>query len=189
MILTLNEYKALKGKNPANVSEDTQITALISSVSSHIITYIGQDLVAYYNADKIEYFYGDMSNLYLGLFPIKETSVSVHYLLEGVYTALVEEEDYYVDYESGNILTCSGTPFLTAPRPRGIRVTYRAGFAAWPEDIKAAAADLIEYYLKNEKSTNKTMGGAETMQFDSSPRGRLPTHISRVLDMYRVPVL
>lgn len=189
MILDLNTYKSLKGINPANTNQDTQITALISSVSSAIISYIGRDLTSYYTSDKTEYFTGSDAALYVSEYPIKEGSVAVSYKdSSNTYQPLVEDTDYYVDYEMDRIISVSGNSFMSIPKPRAVMVVYMAGYADWPLDIKMAAAELVEFYLKQEKSPNKTMGGAETMQFVVTPQGRLPNHIATILDLYRVPV-
>lgn len=190
MILDLATYKSLKGMNPINTTPDAQITALISSVSSVITTYIGYDFLSYFAADKTEYFDGRGSFLPLDVFPIKEGSVSVFYLdSANVYQPLVENTDYYVDYELDGITSVSGNPFTYTPRPRFMKVVYRGGYATCPLDIQMAAAELVEFYLKQEKVPAKTMGGAETMQFNVTPQGRLPNHIATVLDLYRVPLI
>jgi len=176
--------------NPSNTAQDNQINALISSVSSAITSYIGVDFLSYYSVDKIEYFNGRGSFLPLSVYPIKEGSVSVYYLdADLVYQPLVENTDYYVDYELDGISSVSGNPFTYTPRPRLMKVVYRGGYASCPVDIQMAAAELIEFYLKQEKVPAKTMGGAETMQFNVTPQGRLPNHIATVLDLYRVPLL
>lgn len=187
MLLDLTTYKTLKGMNVLNTKDDAQITALITSVSSMIMTYIGYDFLSYYAAFKTEYYNGASPSIMLDIYPIVEGSVTAFYLdADNVYQALVLNEDFYIDYENDAICTVSGSNFVASPRPRTIKVVYKAGLATGPTDIVLAAADLVEYYLKQERSTNKTMGGAETMQFDATPFGRMPNHIARILDMYRV---
>lgn len=189
MILDLATYKEIKGLKTANTAQDAQIEALISSVSSLIYTYIGYNFLDFYSTDKTEYFKGDKSTLSVDIYPIKEGSVSVYYLdSTNTYVALVENTDYYVDYENDYIESVSGNAFMAVPRPRAIKVVYRGGYAACPTDIQLAAAELIEFYLKQEKSPTKTLGGAETMTFNPFVQGRLPNHVATVLDMYRVPL-
>lgn len=187
MLLDLTTYKTLKGMNVLNTKDDAQITALITSVSSMIMTYIGYDFLSYYSAFKTEYSNGESASIMLDIYPIVEGSVTVFYLdADNVYQPMVLNEDFYIDYENDSICSVPGNAFVTTSRPRAIKIVYKAGVAAAPTDIVLAAADLVEYYLKQERSTNKTMGGAETMQFDATPFGRMPNHIARILDMYRV---
>ena len=187
MILDLATYKTLKGMKTVNTAQDDQITALISSVSSAIITYIGYDFLSYFNADYTEYFTGKDSVLPLSIYPVKGGSVSVFDKDSlGVYQPLVEDTDFYIDYDLDCILSVSGNSFAYYPKPRLIKVVYRGGYATCPFDIQMAAVELVEFYLKQEKTPSKTMGGAETMQFVTTPQGRLPNHIATILDMYRV---
>ena len=72
-----------------------------------------------------------------------------------------------------------------------VRVTYNAGYAECPRDLKLAIFDLITYYVKDEHKQRQTLGGA-TLQNQGTSGMRtstdFPDHIKRVLDLYRVVV-
>lgn len=188
-LMTLTQYKELKGKSLANVAEDTRITKLITSVSNAIKEYIGRSLIDYYSVDKTEYKKGTQDCFLVDEWPI--TQAIVAYKTPTGYVNLIEDTDYYIDAPSGQILSASGANF--APNgvrdPKFIRVVYRGGFASTPTDILMAAADYVEKGLKQEQSVQKNMGGQDIMNYPSAPMGRLPTHIAVILDNYRVPVL
>jgi hypothetical protein len=69
-----------------------------------------------------------------------------------------------------------------------VRVTYTAGYAETPLDLRLAVVDLVTYYFKGEHKQRQTLAGA-TIQNPGSASVRnsvaFPDHIKRVLDLYK----
>ena len=186
-LLTLAEYKVLKGKSSSNLNEDARIEANITSVSNAVKEYIGRSLIDYFSTTKTEYYKGNEPFILLKEYPIVAAVVS--YKTSTGYTNLVEGTDYYIESDSGIIESIDDTGFDSTSRdPKFIKVEYTAGFETAPKDIKMAVADLVEKQIKQEHSISKSMGGQDTMNYPAAPVGRFPTHIAIILDMYRVPM-
>lgn len=186
-LLSLAEYKVLKGKNSGNPSEDARIEANITSVSKAVKEYIGRSLIDYFSTTKTEYYKGNEPFILLKEYPVVLAVVS--YKTSTGYTALVENTDYFLEPEHGSLEHVSGLGFSANSRdPTFIRVQYTAGTEKAPDDIKMAVADLVEKQIKQEHSITKSMGGQDTMTYPAAPVGRFPTHIAVILDMYRVPM-
>ena len=188
-LLTLEEYKTIKGKNLANPNEDGRVQALLTSISDMVREYIGRELTAYYATNKVEYSPGNVTFIKLKEYPVVGTALLEYKTSEGTYTAMVDEEDYYIDNDSGIVDAVGESAFSSSRNPKFIRITYRGGYADCPEDIKMAIADYVEKQIKSEHSINKTLGGQDSMSFPSGTQGRLPSHIAVVLDLYREPLL
>lgn len=188
-LLTLEEYKTIKGKNLSNHNDDGRAQSLLSSISSTVREYIGRSLTEYYSTDKVEYSSGNVTAINLQEFPIVGTPILEYKNSEGTYTPLVLGTDYYIEEDIGIIYSAGESSFARSKNPKFLRVTYRGGYDDCPEDIKMAIADYVEKQIKSEHATNKTLGGQDSMTFPSVAQGRLPTHISIILDMYRVPLL
>ena len=188
-LMTVTQYKELKGKSLTNTNEDTRIGKLIESVSTAIKEYVGRSLIDYYSVAKVEYKKGTLSSLLVSEWPIKEAVVA--YKTSTGYVDLVEDEDFYIDSESGQILSANGNNFAVdgVRDPKFLRITYKGGFSSCPKDILMAMADYVEKALKQEHSIQQNMGGQDIMNFPITPMGRLPTDIAVVLDNYRVPIL
>ena len=104
------------------------------------------------------------------------------------YTTLTASQ-YYLDYETDSVIRIEGTTKRNWQRgPGAVKVTYRAGYATTPEDLKLAVMDLITYYLKDEHKERRSIAGASIQnQSSTSQRNNVafPDHIKRVLDMYK----
>ena len=186
-LLSLAEYKVLKGKSSSNPNEDARIEANITSVSNAVKEYIGRSLIDYFSTTKTEYYKGNEPFILLKEYPIVAAVVS--YKTSTGYTALVEDTDYYLQSDVGILESIDGTGFDdTARDPKFIKIDYTGGFQEAPDDIKMAVADLVEKQIKQEHSISKSMGGQDTMNYPAAPVGRFPTHIAIILDMYRVPL-
>ena len=87
----------------------------------------------------------------------------------------------YVDIENDTI-NAAELAFLTTAIPyRSLKVTYKAGYAATPDDLKLAVMDFIDYYRDEQfTSTKQTMSA--TIEYSPA---KMPNHIKRVLDLYR----
>jgi hypothetical protein len=101
----------------------------------------------------------------------------------------VPTTDYYLDTATDSVLYVTGSSYRNWPRGAGaVKVTYTAGYASTPKDLKLAIFDLITYYLKDEHKERRTLGGASIQnQGSTSLRDSVafPDHIKRVLDLYK----
>lgn len=184
-LITLAEYKAYAGINSAN--QDTQIKELIPIVSQFAKSVCRRTFIDYVDDAKVEVFSGGYY-LLVSEFPlISVQSVELSTDFGKTYTSLVEYTDYTVDNEVGTIVPLIGTSFARVVN--GYRVTYTAGFEVVPEDLKVAVMDLLTYYLKNDMAVkSQRNAGANTVQVEYITKNTLPSHISRVFDLYQANV-
>jgi hypothetical protein len=198
-LVTLREYKDFAGLT--GVSEDAKLNVIIPSISQAVKTYCGTSIVDYYSSDKVEYF--DITNDETYQIMVDESPlVSVSQVQErdsqsGTYTTLISEDsdgsgkyDYVVDTERDLITRTTSTGDKMFPRGRkAVKVTYRAGYASTPADLKLACFDLVKYYLKDERKQAMTIQGAQVQNpVSTSLRDNIdfPDHIKRILDFYKV---
>ena len=198
-LVTLREYKDFAGLT--GVSEDAKLNVIIPSISQAVKTYCGTSIVDYYSTDKVEYF--DVTNDMTYQIMVDESPlVSVSQVQErdsqsGTYTTLISEDsdgsgkyDYVVDTERDLITRTTSTGDKMFPRGRkAVKVTYRAGYASTPADLKLACFDLVKYYLKDERKQAMTIQGAQVQNpVSTSLRDNIdfPDHIKRILDFYKV---
>ena len=191
-LITLADYKDAEGiQSP---KDDLRINSLIPSISQLVKTYCGNSIVDFYNSNKVEDF-----DIYWETFAVQLTEspiVSVVTVQERgsydeAYTTLTTgAHEYYLDTRTDSIIRTnnSGGRINWKHGVGAVRITYKAGYASTPEDLKLAVADLITYYLKDEHKERRTLGGA-TIQNQSSTTQRnnvtFPDHIKRVLDLYK----
>ena len=198
-LVTTREYKDFAGLT--GVSEDAKLNVIIPSISQAVKTYCGTSIVDYYSSDKVEYF--DITNDETFQIMVDESPlVSVSQVQErdsqsGAYTTLISEDsdgsgkyDYVVDTERDLITRTTSTGDKMFPRGRkAVKVTYRAGYASTPADLKLACFDLVKYYLKDERKQSMTIAGASVRnEVSTSLRDNIdfPDHIKRILDFYKV---
>jgi len=110
----------------------------------------------------------------------------------GNYDTLTTADfEYYVDVAADAIVrtTKDGNKKAWARGVGSVQITYTAGYAATPSDLKLALFDLVTYYLKDEHKERRSIAGA-TLQNQGTSGVRdntdFPDHIKRVLDLYRV---
>lgn len=183
-LVTLDEYKVYKKKTKTD--DDEVVTTLISSVSSLIKMYCGHSFIDYYSSSKVEIFNVDINQdaLLLNEWPVRTVSqIEYRDTYDEAY-AVMEATDYYVDATIDTIFKHVGY------WPSGfgaVKVTYTAGYADTPEDVKIAALDLITHYLKEEYKERKTIGqvNIDNSTPSYSHPSRWPPHVSRVLDLYK----
>ena len=97
--------------------------------------------------------------------------------------------EYYLDTSTDSVLYVTGSTYKNWPRGAGsVKITYTAGYASCPTDLKLAVFDLVTYYLRDEHKERRTLAGA-TIQNQGSTSLRdsvaFPDHIKRVLDLYK----
>ena len=188
-LITLADYKQIEGLT--NPKDDFRINQLIDSVSQLVKTYCGNSIIDHYSSNKVEIFSINWDTYLVQLTesPVN-TIVSVQKrdsVTESYST--VPTTDYYLDTATDSVLYVAGSSYRNWPRGAGaVKVTYTAGYASTPKDLKLAVFDLITYYLKDEHKERRTLAGA-TIQNQGSTSLRdsvaFPDHIKRVLDLYK----
>lgn len=180
-LVTRAEYKAYKGIN--STTQDSQIDALIPKVSALIKSICKRSFVDYVNDEKTEVFKGG-PYLLLKEGPILQVlSVEVSTDYGNTYTDLVEFTDYAIDWEEEKIMPITSPEFTYMVN--GYRVKYNAGYEVLPDDLKIAALDLVDYYMRNDMAVHSNKSpGTNSVQIEYISTTNLPAHIKRVLDLY-----
>lgn len=192
-LLTLQEFKNAEGMR--GEQNDDRLAVLIPQVSDLVKKYCGTSFIDYYTSLKTETF--NISDNITSMVVTSEMPlVAVNTVKERdnpstAYTTLTANTDYYVDTSSDVIYRIDSNG-NSKPFKKGfaaVEVTYNAGYSATPSDLKLALFDLVTYYLKNEHTQRRTLGGATIQNQGSagiSTSTDFPDHIKRVLDLYRV---
>ena len=191
-LVTLTDYKDAEGIS--NPKEDLRISRIIPSVSQLVKTYCGNSIVDFYSSNKVEEFdiYWETFAVQLTESPIVDVvSVQERGSYDEAYATLTTTaHEYYLDTRTDSIIrtNSSGGRINWKHGVGSVRVTYKAGYAETPQDLRLAIFDLITYYLRDEHKERRTLGGA-TIQNQSSSTQRdnvaFPDHIKRVLDLYK----
>lgn len=182
-LITLEDYKLYK--KLTKTDSDEELNAIIASVSSLIKTYCGHSFIDYYTSPKVEVFNTKQSQhaILLNEWPVKTVSlVEYRDSYDSSYVTLPSTE-YFVDTSIDTVFIHSGY------WPEGfgsVKVTYTAGYATTPEDVRIAALDLVHHYFKEEYKERKSIGTA-SIDTGLSKMGssKWPPHVSRVLELYR----
>jgi hypothetical protein len=191
-LVTLEEYKDAMGISSSN--DDVKLNALIPSVSALVKTYCGRLFVDYVSVDKVEEFSISGGSYFVQLDEspvISITSVEERNSYADVYLTLTTtDQQYYLDPNTDSIYRTNGASGYQnfCQGPGAVKVTYKAGFAAIPEDLKLVVEDLITYYHKHEYKGYQMMKGAAQSTPGSTSQYRnvsFPDHIKRVLDLYK----
>lgn len=195
-LVTTNEYKDAEGIR--GEKEDDRLNVIVPQVSDLVKKYCGTSFVDYITTDKIETF--SINDNYTSTIIVSECPLTAVDKVEertsysGAYAELTTGNyEYYVDMESDAIIRTddNGNHKMWAKGVGSVRITYNAGYAECPRDLKLAIFDLITYYVKDEHKQRQTLGGA-TLQNQGTSGMRtstdFPDHIKRVLDLYRVVV-
>ena len=188
-LVTLAEYKEAEGIS--SPKEDLRLATLVPAVSQLVKTYCANSIIDHYSTNKVEVFSINWDTYLVQLTesPVnaivsvqKRDSVTESY-------STVPTTDYYLDTATDSVLYVTGSSYRNWPRGAGaVKVTYTAGYASTPKDLKLAVFDLITYYLKDEHKERRTLGGASIQnQGSTSLRDSVafPDHIKRVLDLYK----
>jgi hypothetical protein len=195
-LITVQEYKNAEGMT--GNKDDQRLAVIVPQVSDLVKNYFGTSFIDYYSTDKIEYFNiedNTTNTVILSECPVTTIDeVAERTSYSGSYTALTTADyEYYFDSTADAIIRTNkeGTR-RSFPKGMGaVKVTYNAGYSATPNDLKLAIFDLVNYYLRNEHKTQRTLAGATMQQQGSATlRGStdFPDHIKRVLDLYRVVI-
>jgi len=191
-LTTLNDYKEAEGIT--SPKDDSRLNFLIPSVSELVKTYCGNSFVDYYSSSKVDTVNIDWNTYIVQLTESPIVNVSLVEEREGYgesyKTLTTAAHEYYVDTATDSIIrTTKGNSYKNWRRgPGAVRVTYTAGYATLPTDLRLALFDLITYYLKDEHKERRSIAGASIQnQASSSQRNNVafPDHIKRVLDLYK----
>ena len=148
-LVTLTEYKEAEGI--ANPKEDLRLQTLIPSISQLVKTYCGNSIIDFYSSNKVEDFdiYWETFAVQLTESPIVDVvSVQERGSYDEAYTTLTTgAHEYYLDTRTDSIIRTnnSGGRLNWKHGVGAVRVTYKAGYASTPEDLKLAVFDLITY--------------------------------------------
>jgi hypothetical protein len=191
-LITLAEYKEAEGLS--NPKDDLRLQTLIPSISELVKTYCGNSLVDYYSTNKVETFSIDWATSVVQLTesPLN-TVVSVEERRsynEAYATLTTANFDYYVDGNTDSIIRTNsgGRTINWATGVGAVKITYTAGYATLPVDLKLAVIDLMTYYFKREHKERRTLGGASIQNSATTSQADnvgFPDHIKRVLDLYK----
>lgn len=198
-LITLNQYKDFAGIT--GVGQDAKLNVIIPSISQAVKTYCGTSFVDYYGIDKVEYF--DIKDNGTTAVMVDESPlVSVSQVQErqsqaDAYVTLITENsdssgkyEYVVDTDTDSIFRTTDTADKAFPKGRkAVKVTYRAGYSATPQDLRLACFDLTKYYLKDERKDRLSIAGAQVQNaVSTSLKDNIdfPDHIKRILDFYKV---
>ena len=198
-LVTLQQYKDFAGLQ--GVKTDARINTIIPQVTEVVKNYCGSSIIDYYGSDKTEYF--DILDYRTSRFMLDESPlVSVSQVQErddqaSSYVTLITENsdssgkyEYIIDTITDSIIRTNSTGVKYFPKGhKAVKVVYRAGYSATPEDLKLAVFDLIKYYLKDERKARMQIAGAMVENQVSSSIARnigFPDHIKRILDFYKV---
>ena len=198
-LVTLQQYKDFAGLQ--GVKTDARINTIIPQVTEVVKNYCGSSIIDYYGSDKTEYF--DILDDRTSRIMLDESPlVSVSQVQErddqaSSYVTLITENsdssgkyEYIIDTITDSIIRTNSTGVKYFPKGhKAVKVVYRAGYSATPEDLKLALFDLIKYYLKDERKARMQIAGAMVENQVSSSIARnigFPDHIKRILDFYKV---
>jgi len=191
-LIDLEDYK--DAKNILNTKDDTRLNLLVTSVSQLVKTYCGNSIVDYYSSAITETINvtWDTHVIQLTEGPVVSiTTVKERDSYAGAYKTLTTGAfEYYLDTTTDSLLRTTGaTNFCNWRKgPGAVEVTYTAGYASCPADLKLAVIDLVTYYFKDEHKTRQTMAGASIQNSGSTSQRNnvaFPDHIKRVLDLYK----
>ena len=191
-LITVEEYKESEGIS--SPKDDLRLNYLIPSVSQLVKTYCGNSFVDYYSTNKIDTINIDWDTHIVQLTesPVNTiVSVEERDTYEDSYNTLTTTaHEYYLDTATDSVIrTTGGSSYKNWRRgPGAVRITYTAGYASIPVDLRLAVTDLVTYYLKDEHKERRTIAGASIQnQASTSQRNNVafPDHIKRVLDLYK----
>jgi len=190
-LITLDDYKT--AKKITGFGDDVRLEELVTSVSQLVKTYCNNTFVDFFASNKTETFNIDFDNYTVSVdeVPLNSVvSVEERESISSSYVTLVNDSDYYVDFETDSILRSNGSNGYKnfAKGPGAVKVTYKGGYSACPADLKLAVIDLISYYHKDEHKQRQTLSGASIQnQGTSGQSGNVgfPDHIKRILDLYK----
>lgn len=177
-LITLDEYKDYA--SISSIEYDYRIELILAKVSEYVKTYCNRGFIEYYdkstgNFIPIVEYSNEPGYYYTSEFPVNSL-VSVEYSADNGVT--YSPVTAYLDKSKDAVFIDSTDEGINA-----YKITYTGGFKKTPEDLKLACLDLVDYYYKSENTPRKSSGNNIIEYVMTSD---LPSHIKRVLDLYRV---
>ena len=177
-LVSLDEYKEYSSINSTEF--DDKIYNIITKTSEFVKNYCNRTFIDNYDKATSQFTniveYSNVPGIFLTAeFPI-QSIVSVELSTDSgtTYTSTTGIVD-----KSKDVIIIDDT----YEGVNAYKVTYKGGFAKTPEDLKLACLDLVDYYYKKESVPRKTSSNNVIEYVMTSD---LPSHIKRVLDIYRV---
>jgi len=195
-LITVAQYKDAEGIR--GEKDDDRLAVIVPQVSDLVKKYCGVSFIDYYSTSKTETF--SINDNYTSTIIVSESPlVAVNSVQERTAysedykTLTTGNYEYFVDLESDSVVrtTKNGEPSSWAKGMGAVKITYTAGYASTPADLKLALFDLVNYYMKDEHKERRTLGGAQVQNQGTSgirTSSDFPDHIKRVLDLYRVVI-
>lgn len=179
LLVTLDEYKLFA--SIASEEFDDKLSAIIKRVSELVKTYCDRNFIDNYDKVSSTYTsiieYTNQNGYYFTQeFPVR--SVQSVELSTDYGTTYSTYTEFVLDKASDSILLYGDV----VNQANAFKITYTAGYDKTPEDLKLACIDLIEYYYRGE-SIPRRAAGSTTLEYVMTEN--LPSHIKRVLDLYR----
>jgi hypothetical protein len=183
-IITLTEYKAYKRIN--SDTKDSQHQLLLDAASTYIFSYCNSVFLAP-ATDYVELYNGNQEYILLDS-PLVTTLTSVMYSSKEDATfdkTLAEYTDFVVEKDIGKITAIDGCLTYAKTPVDTLQVTYTAGYTEYPEDVKLACVNLVDYYMEEQYTPSKSLAGASVQNLVlSNEAARPPAHIRMVLNSY-----
>lgn len=182
-LITVAEYKAYVGIT--SNTQDSEIKSIVPKVSQLVKSYCNRTFIDYFDDSKVEVNSGGTRYIYLQESPIQSIS-SVEFSEDygKTYTTLTEFTDYVHNLGDDRIESLDEQGFFS--RANAYKITYTGGYERTPDDLKLACLDLVTYYLKSDMSIKSTRGaGSNNTAVEYITTSSMPSHIRRVLDLYR----
>ena len=168
-LITLEQYKDYKGIT--NPSKDNEYTTVIESINALIKSYCNRTFTDFFSNNKVEAFVAKEGQTVITLkeIPIVQL-VSVTEDGEDITSEVTWSSDYgFVNYAFTGGKT--------------VEVTYKGGTENTPADIKLAALELTDYYIKDEHKQKRTFGNSTIEYFEVG--NEWPLHIQYILNAHR----
>ena len=185
-LVVLNDYKTYK--KITKTDADSELQFIIDSVNTMVKTFVGHSVIDYYNTPIVESFNikQEQSTIQLNEWPIRTVSlVETRDDYDRPYETISSVE-YFID-KGIDCIFLHGKSVYWNEGYGAVKVTYTAGYATVPADLRIACLDLVHHYYKEEYKDRKQIGTAaiENTSRYSGLASEWPLHIIRVLDMYR----
>lgn len=139
-----------------------------------------------------------MQPLQVSRWPISAAPTVVETAIDGTAVPLVENTDYLVKYNVGQLVRLDANGLPKAWHARLVTVQYSAGFTTIPSDIQDAVTRLIKILwfarnrdpmLRQENVTGVWEGSYWFAAGPGSSTGNMPPDVEAILEKYRVPVV
>ena len=189
-IVSLDETKAFL--NIDDTTYDTELASYITSASSLWIKAGGPGASS---PAFDEWYDGGNSTISLRHRPVIEITSIVEAITGTTAYTLTEQNPgggssgawgYSVNKELGLIVRrANGVEVRTTQGKKNIHVTYKAGFATAPEDVKHAVLLLILHQWETQRGGTRRQSSAE--EYDPRAGFTMPRRVLEILDMYRIP--